>query len=67
MSWLSGLLGLLVKPVLDWIFEKITAWEKARQKQQEIDERTKREAEAVKNAETEDELEKAAKDILNRK
>lgn len=64
------ILKSIVAYALDWILRQLTqlysvmARDKAAQA--EIDAKTKAEAEAVKQSQTEDELEKAAKEILSR-
>lgn len=56
--------------ILNFIWGKLVAFVKASiaraQRDKEIEEQTKREAEALKNSRTDDEDEKAAKDILSR-
>ena len=61
----------LVQVFLDWTYGVVKKFvaELIRQYKigKEIDEKTKQQAEAVKKAETDDEAEKAAKDILSRR
>ncbi len=63
-SWLGK---LIMKYVWDKISNAIISFWALMRRWKEIDAQAKKEADAVKNAKDEDELEKAAQDILGRK
>lgn len=65
MNWLGWLLSFLVKPGLDWLLGKLKAWEAARRRDEAIEKRAQEQADALKKSKTDDEDEKAAKDILS--
>lgn len=67
MQWLLGLvIDRFFKALLAWITKLWADNQAAKKRNQEIDDRTKGQADAVKKAESEDEMEQAARDILNR-
>lgn len=67
MQWLVGLIvERFLKALLEWLKAQ---WDKNRAEQKRndaIDERTKEQAKKLKESETDDEDEAAARDILNR-
>lgn len=64
------MIRFIVTAILDWIAARLTAIARKHREEvarsEEIERRTKAEAEALKNAQTEDEVERAAKDVLGR-
>jgi len=67
VTFLAG----LAASMLQWAIGKLIAYlvkaQALQDKYKEIEERTKREADAVKGAEDEEDLERVARDILSRK
>lgn len=63
MSWI---VGLIVKYVLDYLAKLGFKAQKQQESDIAIDEKTKSEAEAIKNAQTDDEFDQAARNSANR-
>lgn len=66
-AWLAGIVTSIIQYVVTYFVNAWKELEKLSEALIEIDQETKKQAEDLKNAETEDEFEKAAKEIFSRR